>query len=75
MSNITYNQKTTVYCCQCKKSIVVSEVAIPEGADFYTCNPLAYGWKMFVLNEEIHYLCPKHTLGIHIVVDNKPYTE
>jgi len=75
MKSINHKQITTVYCCQCKKRIVISEVIVPEGFDFYKCNPLTYGWKTFVLNKEIHYLCPKHTLDIHVVVDNKPYTD
>ena len=68
-------QKTTVYCCQCRKEIVVSELIVPDGSNFLKYNPIHDGWERFIIDGSTYYLCPRHTLDIHVVVDNKPFNK
>lgn len=71
--SIKHIQETFVYCCQCKKEISVSKVTVYDGWDFLKYNPHHDGWKSFIIDDITYYLCPKHTLNIHIVIDNKPF--
>ena len=73
--SITHFQETVCYCCQCKKDIVLGKLQIQEGDKLVRYNPVGHGWTSFILNNQIHYLCPRHTLGILISVDGKPYKE
>ena len=65
--NIRHEQKTYIYCCKCKTDILVSNVTVPDGAEFLKCTPADYNWKSFILNDQIHYLCPKHDLTTSIL--------
>jgi len=73
INGVSHKQEIVCYCCQCKKEISIDKVTVVDGDEFFKVDPLTRGWKRFILNDMVYYLCPKHTLNIHIVVDGVPY--
>lgn len=73
--SITHIQETSCYCCQCNETILLAKVRVPDGAEFAKYNPETFGWKSFILKGNLHYLCPKHILGILITIDGQPYPQ
>jgi hypothetical protein len=68
-------QETFIYCCKCKKDIAVSRVTVPDGQEFLKYNPLANGWQIFTFKGVLRYICPKHSLKIHMTIDNELYKD
>ena len=71
--SIIHIRETACYCCQCKKEVVLGKVRIVDGDKFCKYNPVPDGWTRFLLDNVVHYVCPKHTVEILIVIDGKPY--
>ena len=71
--SIIHIQETRCYCCGCKKENVLGKVKIVDGAEFCKYNPVSDGWTRFILHDVIHYVCPKHTVQVHVVIDGEPY--
>lgn len=75
MVGIKHIQKTTCYCCACKKDIVIGEVEIPDGylpLKYYQDSP-AEGWQAFVLDGMRFYVCPKHDLDVVVFIDGERF--
>ena len=68
-----HEQKTNCYCCRCQEDAIVDEHTVKDGSDFLKVDPTNYGWKRFILKNEIYWLCPKHDLDVHVFIDGKTF--
>ena len=72
---VGHRQITSCYCCQCREPKFISEVFVPDGADFSKVNPRHEGWELFTKGGHVFYICPEHDLVMNMIIDGKVYEE